>query len=71
MAYRDKHFLNEIVLETVLDIDQLQAWCLDDGMQAGLKLAGNRLLLCVTEMRSKVEIDALVESVNDFINSQK
>ncbi|MBR1881675.1 MAG: aminomethyl-transferring glycine dehydrogenase subunit GcvPA [Muribaculaceae bacterium] len=71
MAYPDKPFLNEFVLETDLDIDQLQAWCLDDGMQAGLKLAGNRLLLCVTEMRSKVEIDALVESVNDFINSQK
>ena len=71
LAYPDQPFLNEFVVKTDLDIDQLQDWCVDEGMQAGLKLDEHRLLLCVTEMRSKNEIDTLVESIEDFINSNQ
>ena len=71
LAYPDQPFLNEFVVKTDLDIDELQNWCVDENIQAGLKLDDHRLLLCVTEMRSKNEIDALIESVEDFINSNE
>ena len=71
LAYPDQPFLNEFVVKTDLDIDQLQDWCVDEGIQAGLKLDDHHLLLCVTEMRSKNEIDALIESIQDFINSNQ
>ena len=71
LAYPDQPFLNEFVVKTDLNIDELQNWCVDENIQAGLKLDDHRLLLCVTEMRSKNEIDALIESVEDFINSNE
>ena len=71
LAYPDKPFLNEFVLETSLNIDDLQDYCVYNGLQAGLKIADDRLLLCVTEMRSKDEIDALVESIKDFITEEE
>ena len=71
LAYPDQPFLNEFVVKTDLNIDELQNWCVDENIQAGLKLDDHRLLSCVTEMRSKNEIDALIESVEDFINSNE
>lgn len=66
LAYPDKPFLNEFAVRTSLDIDKLQAACAEQGMLAGVKIADDKLLLCVTEMRSKAEIDKLVEIVKQF-----
>lgn len=71
LAYPDQPFLNEFVVKTDLNIDELQNWCLDENIQAGLKLDDHRLMLCVTEMRSMDEIDALVEIIEDYINSNQ
>lgn len=66
MAYPDKPFLNEFAVKTSLDIDKLQAACSDQGILAGVKIAEDKLLLCVTEMRSKTEIDKLIDIVKQF-----
>lgn len=66
MAYPDKPFLNEFAVKTSLDIDKLQATCSDQGILAGVKIAEDKLLLCVTEMRSKAEIDKLIDIVKQF-----
>lgn len=66
MAYPDKTFLNEFAVKTSLDIDKLQAACSDQGILAGVKIGEDKLLLCVTEMRSKAEIDKLIDIVKQF-----
>ena len=71
MAFPDKPFLNEFAVKTTLNIDALQDQCLCAGLQAGLKIADDTLLLCVTEARSKMEIDALIEQVELLINEEE
>lgn len=66
LAYLDKPFLNEFTVKTSLDIDKLQAECSAQGILAGVKIAEDKLLLCVTEMRNKAEIDKLVNIVKQF-----
>ena len=66
LAYPEKPFLNEFAVKTALDIDKLQAVCAEQGILAGVKIADDTLLLCVTEMRSKAEIDKLVDIVKQF-----
>lgn len=66
MAYADKPFLNEFAVKTTLDIDKLQAECAAKGILAGVKIADDTLLLCVTELRCKAEIDKLVDIVKQF-----
>ena len=66
MAYADKPFLNEFAVKTTLIIDKLHAECAAKGILAGVKIADDTLLLCVTELRSKAEIDKLVDIVKQF-----
>ena len=70
MAYPDKPFLNEFAIKTTLDVDDVQSQCLCAGIQAGLKIADDTLLMCVTEARSKAEIDALVDQVKQLIEEE-
>ena len=71
MAYPDKPFLNEFAIKTTLNVDDVQSQCLCAGIQAGLKIADDTLLMCVTEARSKAEIDALVEQVQQLIDEEE
>jgi glycine dehydrogenase subunit 1 len=66
MAYPQKPYLNEFTLKTSLDINKLQNVCAENGILAGVKIASDKLLLCVTELRSKAEIDNLVDIVKSF-----
>ena len=61
LAYPDKPFLNEFVVRTKLDIDALQQECAQDGIHAGVLVGSDTLLLCVTEMRTREEIDNMVD----------
>ena len=70
LKYPDKPFLNEFALTTDVDIEELIDFGLSYGLQIGVKIDDNTLLLCVTEMRSKVEIDALIEAVKEFIGEE-
>lgn len=59
MAY-DQPFLNEFAVKTALDIPALQKKFIQSGIFGGLQIAEDTILFCVTEKRSKEEIDRLV-----------
>ena len=58
-------FFKEFVVKTPSDPREINKKLLDRGILGGLPLPelGNAMLLCVTEQRSKAEIDALVEAL--------
>lgn len=66
MSFKDKPFLHEFAVNAKIDIDKFQKRCVEAGILAGVKIEGDRLLLCVTEMRSKDEMDKMVEIANQI-----
>lgn len=66
LAFPDSPFLNEFALECDMDVDALISKCAEEGILAGVKLPGNRLLVAVTEMQTKEEMDRFVNIVKDF-----
>ena len=58
-------FFKEFVVKTPSDPVEINKKLLDHGILGGLPLPqlGNAMLICVTEQRSKAEIDALVEAL--------
>ncbi len=62
-AFEGREYLNEFCLRYDGDLDALQQRWLDNGFFGGVKVAGDVLMLAVTEQRSKQEIDALVDLV--------
>ncbi len=60
----DKPFLKEFVMKTSLDIPALQQALMDAGFFAALRTEEGYVSFCVTERRTREEIDALVEVIN-------
>lgn len=60
--YADKPFLNEFVIETG-HADEIIEKGVAEGILAGVKTGENRLMLAFTEMRTKEQIDKLVELI--------
>lgn len=65
MAF-DKPFLNEFAVKTTVCPKQIQAALLEKGILGGVRIADDMLLLCVTEQRTKAEIDLFVETVKNL-----
>ena len=65
LAFPDKPFLNEFAVKTDLDIDVLQALGAVEGFNVGVKIADDALLICVTEQRTREEIDELADLLID------
>lgn len=69
----DKPFFKEFVLETTMDIGQLNDRLLQKGIIGGFNLARaypdmkNQVLFCVTEKRTKEEIDNLVKVLEEIL----
>ncbi len=61
----DKPFLKEFVLKPLVDPAKLQAKLLEKGFFAALQTEEGYVSFCVTEKRTKAEIDALVEAVKE------
>ncbi len=59
-AFPGREFLNEFCVKYDGDVDALQKKWLDNGFFGGIKVADDKILLAVTEQRSKDEIDQLV-----------
>ena len=59
----DKPFLKEFVLRPLMDLDKLQKKLYKAGFFAGLKTEEGYASFCVTEKRSKEEIDTLVHEI--------
>lgn len=64
LKYPDKTYLNEFVVVTNFKVDDLIKKGVEQGMLCGVKLADNELLVAVTEMRTKEEMDRLVDWVS-------
>ena len=56
----DRPFLKEFVLRTSIDIPTLQKTLLDNGFFGALRTEEGYVSFCVTERRTKAEIDAMV-----------
>ena len=56
----DRPFLKEFVLRTSIDIPTLQKALLDNGFFGALRTEEGYVSFCVTERRTKAEIDAMV-----------
>ena len=65
MAF-DKPFLNEFAVRTSVCSKKIQTALLEKGLLGGVRIADDMLLLCVTEQRTKAEIDLLVETVKNL-----
>ena len=67
-------FFKEFVLKANVNVDALNKYLLDQGILSGLNLGEidnkykNQILFCATEMRTKAEMDNLVEKVEGFKN---
>ncbi len=65
-------FFREFVLETDMDVDTLNEKLAEKGFLGGYNLnndypsSKNRVLFCVTEKRTKEEIDCLIKAVEDI-----
>lgn len=62
MAF-DKPFFNEFAVKTTLPAQQVLDALFAQGILGGVKIADDTLLVCVTEMRTKEEMDKMVEIV--------
>lgn len=65
MAF-DKPFLNEFAVKTNVCAKKIQAALLEKGILGGVRIADDMLLFCVTEQRTKAEIDTLVEVIKNI-----
>ncbi len=67
----DQPFLKEFAVRTTLDVQKLQAKLVDKGMLGGISLGRYKkdmedcLLFCVTEKRSKAQIDQLITIIKE------
>lgn len=60
--FADKPFLNEFVIETA-HADAILSQGVERGLLAGVKIGPDRLMLAFTEMRTREQIDELVELI--------
>lgn len=65
MAF-DGPFMNEFAVKTAVPAKDIQAALLEKGILGGVRLADDMLLFCVTEQRTKAEIDTVVEVIKNL-----
>ena len=59
----DQPFFNEFAVKTTVPAAKVQEALLAEGILGGVRIDGDAILFCVTEQRTKEEIDRLVETV--------
>ncbi len=64
LKYGEKPYLNEFVLSTNFKVDDLIAKGIEAGILCGVKLSDNEILVAVTEMRTRQEMDKYVDLVS-------
>jgi glycine dehydrogenase subunit 1 len=63
LAYPGKPFLNEFAMKCSFNVDNLLRLCLENEILGGIKIDASTILIAVTEMQTKAEIDKLVQLV--------
>lgn len=61
----DKPFLKEFVLKPLVPVEKLQKKLLDEGFFGALATEEGYVSFCVTEKRTRAEVDSLVEAVKE------
>lgn len=61
----DKPFLKEFVLKPLVPVEKLQQKLFDEGFFGALATEEGYVSFCVTEKRTKAEVDSLVEAVKE------
>lgn len=61
----DKPFLKEFVLKPLVPVEKLQQKLLDEGFFGALPTEEGYVSFCVTEKRTRAEVDSLVEAVKE------
>lgn len=61
----DKPFLKEFVLKPLVPVEKLQQKLLDEGFFGALATEQGYVSFCVTEKRTRAEVDSLVEAVKE------
>lgn len=61
----DKPFLKEFVLKPLVPVEKLQQKLLDEGFFGALATEEGHVSFCVTEKRTRAEVDSLVEAVKE------
>lgn len=61
----DKPFLKEFVLKPLVPLEKLQQKLLDEGFFGALATEEGYVSFCVTEKRTRAEVDSLVEAVKE------
>lgn len=62
----DKPFLKEFVLKPLVPVEKLQQKLLDEGFFGALATEEGYVSFCVTEKRTRAEVDSLVEAVKEL-----
>lgn len=68
-GYKNKYetdFFLEFVIETPVNVDIINERLKKDDILGGYRLSDNEMLMCVTEVNTKEEIDKLVEILKEF-----
>lgn len=66
LAFPDKPFLNEFTVKYHGDLDKLLKRLSDNGILGGVKISDNLLVIAVTEMQTKEDMDKYVEIVKSI-----
>lgn len=66
LAFPSRPFLNEFAVKTSLDIDRLLDRLAEKGILGGVKAGDGILLIAVTEMQSRADMDLYIETVKNF-----
>lgn len=62
----DRPFLKEFALQTSLPVEKLQQKLLDNGIFAALQTEEGYVMFCVTERRTREEIDRMIEIIKNI-----
>lgn len=65
MAF-DKPFFNEFAVKTTVPAQKILDTLASEGILGGVRIADDMLLICVTEQRTKEDIDKFVETVKNI-----
>ena len=56
-------FFNEFLMTTTVDVDSLIEACVNQGILPGVKVGDGEILIAVTEMNTREQMERLVEIV--------
>lgn len=70
-AFPDGVFVNEFAMKAVdINLDALMEKCVECGILPGVRISEDMLLIAVTEMQTKAQMDKLVEIVRNLENPE-